>query len=248
MSQSYQSYSAVWNGDVCLILNHLTTNIMISILHPSRGRPEKSYSNAKQWIEKAGCEVELIVSVDESDRYNDYINTYSRNWFLDPNGVQRKQIIVNKNTSVVDATNHASKESKGDILVYLSDDFKCFDNWGLAVLKEFEGENRPLLIKVDDCLQKFDVPVLTIPIMNRALYERLGYFWHPGYKSMFVDEDLYWTARKLGALKNCEHLKFKHEHPANGKAPDDETYRRSAANWDQGKEFFKQRRAQGFPI
>ena len=147
--------------------------------------------------------------------------------------------------------------SPGDILVYPSDDFKCPENWGLLLLHEFyelragtlaSDPELPALLKVDDCLQKFDVPVLTIPIMNRALYERLGYFWHPGYRSMFVDEDLYWTARKLNALKMAPHLKFPHEHPANGKAADDETYRRSAANWDQGKAMFAQRKAQGFPL
>jgi hypothetical protein len=210
---------------------------MISLLHPSRGRPEKSCVNATEWLTKAGVtDIELIVSIDSTDPLRGlYYSIY-------------KDVLTNNNASVVEATNHAAKKAKGDILVYLSDDFKCFDNWGIAVLKEFEGENRPLLIKVDDCLQKFEVPVLTIPIMNRALYERLGYFFHPEYRSMFVDEHLYWVTRKLGALKNCEHLKFPHEHPANGKAPDDETYRRSAANWEQGKALFAKHKSMGFPI
>lgn len=215
----------------------------ISLIHPSRGRPEKSFNNSKEWIEKAGCEVELIVSTDRNDsKKEDYRGLYI------PQIDNGHWITENDNGSVVEATNIAAKKSSGDILLYLSDDFKCFDNWGLAVLKEFEGESRPLLLKVDDCLQKFTVPVLTIPIMNRALYERLGYFWHPEYKSMFCDEQLYWVTHKLGAIKMCPHLKFPHEHPANGKAPDDETYRRSAANWEQGKAVFAKHKALGFPI
>lgn len=220
--------------------------MLITLLHPSRSRPLKSFNNAKEWIQKAGCEVELIVSLDKSDPALDlYFNEYNKNSILWRNeGV----LFVNENSSVVEATNRAAKESKGDILVYLSDDFKCPDNWGKLVLKEFENENRPLIIKVDDCLQRFVVAVLTIPIMNRQLYERLGYFWHPSYRSMFVDEDLYWTAQKLGAVKYCKHLKFPHEHPANGKAPDDETYRASALNWNQGKAMFTHRKGQGFPV
>lgn len=220
----------------------------ISLLHPSRGRPLKSYLNSKEWIDMAGCEIELIVSVDSSDDYNKYVDTYSHNWFLDPLGPQRKEIIINNNNSVVEAMNHAAKESKGDILVYLSDDFKCFDNWGQAVIKEFEKYTVPTLIKVDDCLQEFDVPVLTIPIMDRSLYEKLGYFFHPEYKSMFVDEHLYWVSRKLNALKFAPHLKFEHHHVSVGKAQDDDTYRRSAANWDQGKALFAKHKAQGFPV
>jgi hypothetical protein len=212
---------------------------LISLLHPSRGRPQKAYETARFWIDKSGIDIkniDYILSLDQSDPNR---SEYWTEWDCE---------IVNNNTCVVEATNHAAKESRGDILVYLSDDFKCPDNWGELVLKEFEGENRPLLIKVDDCLQKFDVPVLTIPIMNRALYERLGYFWHPSYRSMFVDEDLYWTAQKMGAVKYCKHLKFPHEHPANGKATDDETYRRSALNWNQGKAMFAHRKMQGFPV
>lgn len=213
---------------------------MISLLHPSRGRPQKSFDNSREWIAKAGCEVELILSLDKSDNTIDqYAKLYNGN--ID-------KFLVEENDSVVQATNKAAAISYGDILVYLSDDFKCFDGWGLAVQKEFEGVSEPLLIKVDDCLQKFSVPVLTIPIMNRALYERLGYFWHPEYMSMFVDEHLYWITQKLGAMKMCPHLKFEHQHVCVGKAPDDETYRRSSANWEQGKAVFLKHKAEGFPV
>lgn len=217
------------------------TQPLISLLHPSRGRPQKAVSTAKEWIEKAGVQVDYRLSIDSDD---DKKNLYPSAVF---NG-QSDFILISPNKSVVEATNIAAKQAKGDILVYLSDDFKCPDNWGRLVLREFENENRPCLIKVDDCLQKFHVPVLTIPIMNRALYERLGYFWYPDYKSMFVDEDLYWTSTKLGALKNCPHLKFPHEHCSVGKAENDDTYKRSAANWNQGLEVFNRRKAAGFPI
>lgn len=210
----------------------------ISLIHPSRGRPLKSFSNSMEWILKSGCKHELICSVDNSDPDAGlYKQLYSN-----------LKVIQGDNSSVVEATNRAAKECKGDILIYLSDDFKPPMDWGALVLKEFEGEERPLLVKVDDCLQNFDVPVLTIPIMNRALYDKLGYFWHPSYKSMFVDEDLFQTCRRIGAIKNARHLKFPHEHVSIGKAQDDETYRNSAKNWDQGKSVFAKRKAAGFPI
>lgn len=212
--------------------------MVISLIHPSRGRAKKSFENAMEWFGKSGLEdgIQIIVSVDSDD---EQLSEYRRRYI---------SVIDSPNKSVVDATNVAAKACNGDVLVYLSDDFKCHDNWGQLLLKEFEGVTDPMLLKVDDCLQGFHVPVLTIPIMNRALYERLGYFWYPEYKSMFVDEDLYWTAKKLGALKFAPHLKFPHEHVSVGKAKDDETYRRSAANWDQGKALFAKRKAAGFPI
>jgi hypothetical protein len=52
----------------------------------------------------------------------------------------------------------------------------------------------------------------------------------------------------LGALKLAPHLKFEHQHVSVGKAQDDETYRRSAANWEQGKTTLAKHKAAGFPI
>lgn len=208
---------------------------MISLIHPSRGRPELAHKTAKKWIQSAGVEVEHILSLDTSDAQ---LGAYTA---IDLQ-------CISDNSNVVQATNTAAKKALGDILVYLSDDFDCFDSWGVAIENEVKNFGPLWLLKVDDCLQKFDVPVLTIPIMSRGLYNRLGYFWYPEYRSMFCDEDLYWTCRKLGVIRNAPHLKFEHKHASVGKAPDDETYRRSAKNWDQGKELFNKRKGLGFPV
>ena len=207
---------------------------MISLIHPSRGRPFKARDTAKKWIESAGTKVEHILSIDADDT-----TAPMYDW--------ADYCIVGNNNSVVEATNRAAEEVSGDILLYLSDDFDCFHDWALAIEKEVKDFPPLWLLKVDDCLQKFDVAVLTIPIMSKGLYQRLGYFWYPEYKSMFVDEDLFWTCRKLGVIHNAPHLKFEHRHASVGKAQDDETYRRSARNWDQGKELFAKRKGLGFP-
>lgn len=210
--------------------------MVISLIHPSRARAAKAKQTYLEWVGSATCPIEYILSLDSSEPQKfQYIQ----------NNID---FIVNDNSCVVEATNHAAAKSTGDILLYLSDDFRCPPNWCELIIDQFQGVTTPMLLKVDDCLQNFGARVLTIPIMNRQLYEKLGYFWHPGYKSMFVDEDLYNTAEKLRALKFAPQLKFPHEHVCNGKAPDDETYRRSSANWNQGQEFFKQRKAAGFPL
>lgn len=215
---------------------------MISLIHPSRGRAEKANDTANDWIDNAGTEIEYILSVDNSDESK---GAYSKEYYL----FQPKcewTYIEQDNHSLVEATNHAAKHSKGDILVYLSDDFKCFPNWGQTLINEFSKYQGPTLLKVDDCLQKFDVPVLTIPIMSRSCYETLGYFFHPDFKSMHADEQLYWRTKKLGFLKLAPHIKFEHCHVSVGKAQDDETYRRSAANWNHGVMTFRKHKAEGF--
>lgn len=212
---------------------------MISLIHPSRGRPEKSLATTLDWASlcSGDIDIELIVSIDRSDsKAIEYLKVYSEDC----------PVIINNNTCVVEATNNAAEASKGGIMVYLSDDFASFKDWDKAILKEFEGHAGPMVLKVDDCLQSFRTEILTIPIMNRAAYKLLGYFFHPGYKSMFCDEHLYHRCNKLGILKMAPHLKFEHRHVSVGKAENDETYRRSAANWDQGKRLFERHKRIGF--
>lgn len=222
---------------------------VISLIHPSRGRPVKSFQNSLEWITKAGCETELIVAIDLDDPEGpEYVKQYE--WWRHRD-IQRVTLVKEDHGSVVRATNMAASISQGDILLYLSDDFKCFDGWGKRIIEEFEQfekHHQPALLKVDDMLQPFHVAVLTIPIMNRELYNRLGYFWHPGYKSMFCDEHLYWRAKKLNALYFAPDIKFEHAHVSVGKCQDDETYRRSSANWNQGKAMFAMHKKADFVV
>lgn len=220
----------------------------ISLIHPSRGRAKKSYANAMEWISSAGCEVELIVIIDNDDKSAvDYYSIYGS---VFPNHAVgcTGQVLLSQNNTVVAATNYGAKVSTGDILVYLSDDFKCFENWGHALINEFTKFTGPVLLKVDDCLQDFSVRVLTIPIMNRLCFNVLGYFFHPDFRSMHCDEHLYHRAKKLGFLKFVSDIKFEHQHVSVGKAQDDETYRRSSANWDHGKETLSKHKRMGFTL
>jgi hypothetical protein len=214
-------------------------SMVISLIHPSRGRAGKALTTINDWRERSSGKVliEHILSVDNDDPH---IHMYLR--------FTNAIVVTGDNKDVVEATNRGAARAKGDILVYLSDDFTCPKDWDLHLTDIFDGVTCPQLLKVDDCLQSFNVPVLTIPIMNRALFEKLKYFWHPNYKSMFVDEDLYWTCKNNNWLIEAPGLKFPHEHCSIGKAENDETYKRSAGNWNQGKAMFAQRKAAGFPL
>lgn len=216
----------------------------IGLLHPSRSRPQQAYTTAKKWLDNAGQSSLFVRHILSLDMDDPKLNEYST-WFTHTETTN--EILVNPNKSVVGATNQAAQWCDDDIFVYLSDDFDCPNSWAPLVMDEFKGINAPMLLKVDDCLQHFSTGVCTIPIMNRALYKRLGYFWHPEYKSMHVDVDLYETCKRLGVIKYAPHLKFPHNHYSNGKAAHDETYKRSEGNWNQGLEVIKRRRAQGFP-
>ncbi len=207
--------------------------MVISLIHPSWGRPVKGYDTAKKWIDQAGVKVEHIFSLDDSDAY---AQSYK---ILD-------KLIIRNNRSVVQAANRAAEIATGEILIYLSDDFNCFPNWGVtieAICQHYQGE---YLIKVHDGLQRFEAEVLTIPIMSKYLYKSLGYFYHPSYLSMWVDVDLYHTCKNRGVIKNHREVTFEHQHYSVGKMKQDETNRRSDANWNQGKQVLQMRQREGF--
>ena len=218
----------------------------ITLIHPSRGRHNKAYDTFTTWLHRSSGlhKIEHILSVDSDDTQ---LNWYVALFASSP----RTTILISPNENVVQATNIAAKESTGDLLMYMSDDFMCPYNWDRSLIEVYEKNREygyPCLIKVDDGLQKFDVPVLTIPIMDRCLYEALGYFWRPEYASMFVDEDLFQTCKKHNWIVNAPELVFEHQHCSVGKAVRDETYIRSEANWDSGKAIYERRKAEGFPL
>lgn len=219
-------------------------NFKITLLHPSRGRSQKAKQTLDFWVSASSGEnqIEHILSLDEDDpQRKGYVSLFE-------DSEKTKAVLINPNTCVVEATNHAAQLATGDILIYLSDDFHCPRDWDKSVIESVTTLDTPLLIKVDDCLQPFTADVLTIPIMNRVLYNRLGYFWNPLYRSQFVDQDLYWVCYNNGWMKMRQDLRFPHEHYVKGAAPNDDTYKRNAANWNQGKEVYRQRKNEGFPI
>lgn len=207
---------------------------MISLLHPSRGRPEQAMNTFNRWAKEAQCPIEWLLAVDKDDpalpKYHELV----------------ANVFVSESSSIVEATNAVAAKAEGNILLFLSDDFFCFPGWGRTIMDIASRYKDEFLIKVNDGLQRFENDVLTIPIMSRVLYHRLGYFWYPEYKSIYADNDLYHVCKRRGALKLHPEINFRHAHPSNGTAQNDDTYIRSHANYEQGRQIFDRRKKKGF--
>ena len=210
----------------------------LSLIHPSRSRPGKSVQTIDKWINNTspGADLQLIVSLDEDDDVNGYINTYSRNWLLDPHGPKPKSIISNKNRSCVDAINRGAEKATGDILIVVSDDTDCFPGWDTALLKELEGKS-DYLLKTDDGIQDY---IVTMTVMDRKYYERDGHIYHPDYFHQFADTWLTVLADIRGRLIKSP-LKFPHLHPGHsgGKLMSDALNHRNDLSWKDGLDTFK---------
>lgn len=198
---------------------------MISIIFPSRQRQHRATITANMWLEKAGCNVELLVSLD-SDDPSSYANVP---------GVHLR----NDNRSAIDAINFAAKYSTGNILIQIAEDFECPDNWGAKILDFTKGKT-DWILKTQDGIQEW---IITLPIMDRAYYNRFGYIYYPEYKHMFCDTEMSCVADLLGRRLTSD-LMFKH----NNEIFNDEVRKKSNSTWDQGEKLFLSRYRNNFGL
>lgn len=198
---------------------------VISVIHPSRSRPEKSKATIEDWIDKSNADVEIIVSLDEDDKSN-----YSYEETIQP-----VKIIRNKNRSCVDAINNAAKIATGDIFIVVSDDTDCKVDWDVNLLVETKGKS-DFLLKTKDGIQDY---IVTQTIMDRKYYERDGFIYHPDFFHQFADTYLTCLADIRGRLI-FSHLDFPHLHYSysGGKEMPDALHRRNDATWMTGQDTF----------
>jgi hypothetical protein len=216
-------------------------NTTIALIHPSRGRPDKARQAYYEWLNNADEDFQYVISIDTSDITQ---AKYFRN-FQEDTG-----ILQNPNRSIVDAVNIACEYLKyggvfTDIYVVMSDDFGCPKGWD-TIIKQAMPLDRPAVIQVRDTIQD---EIVTLPILNRLMYEKLGYVYHPRYFSMFADNDLTECAKIHGELIKLD-VVFEHRHYVNGKSAMDDTYKRenSQQAWNVGKKFFEMRKRTGFKL
>lgn len=215
-----------------------------SLLHPSRNRAVKCFDTFSRWMldTSGNHEYEYIVSIDADDsQQQEYKNRFD--------GFAK--VIMNDNRSLVDAVNRAASEATGDLLIVVSDDFDAFKNWDRE-LSDFITEKNlsgQYAIHVNDDYS-YPKKLLTIPILSRELFERLGYIYHPTYFSMFADNDLFEACEMLGVLHDCGHLIFRHNHYTVNRSRNDNTYQRqnSAQAYTIGEMNIIQRRVRGFDL
>lgn len=212
-----------------------------SIIHPSRKRCARAYEAALDCItnfDDSIDTIEYIVSIDDDD---DQIECYKQ-WCI-PNGII---LISNKNRSLVDACNNAAKIATGDCFLVLSDDFLTPPRWNEKLKERIDRDMYGIL--VNDGISDGDI--MSLPIMSKTLYERIGYIYHPEFFSLFADNALLDVVKKLECLIDCRHLLFEHMHYIVGKSKIDETYQRENSNYayTNGKLVYDKLKARNYDL
>jgi len=207
---------------------------LVSIIHPSRSRPDQAFETAEQWISKAGCDVEYILSLDIDDPKKTKYLTHTHS------GLKRFITRFHDNRSAIDAINGGACEAHGNIFIVISDDFECPEDWGKYIL-DFVGERRDWIIKTQDGIQDW---VITLPIMDRDYYNRFLYIYNPQYLHGFCDTEMTCVAELTGRKLVCD-IPFKHNHYTVGGIKD-EVSERADAHFEQGRQVFLERKSRNF--
>lgn len=203
----------------------------ISLLHATRGRPQKAWECRERWMNlaKRPDQIEYVMAVDEDDAASKELARQ----FLH---------VVVRPGSCVRAWNAAAVASTGEILVQLSDDWTPPVGWDQALVDAFAGVDGPAVLAVNDGTRTDGL--LCMAILNRARLEQQGELFFGGYESVFSDNEFTHRAWKDGVVidKRAE-LTFEHAHPAFGKGEWDKTYTDSNApeRYARGAALFKER-------
>lgn len=206
------------------VLNFTTHTLMkISLIHPSRSRPERAKQTYNLWIGNASGlnEIEHILSLDFSDRHNEDYERFDK-------------LTIDHNECVVEAVNQGAKLATGEIFVVVSDDFECPKNWDLDICEAFKNQKCKVL-KVYDGTQEW---IVTLPIMDRAYYEMQGYVYPPDFKHMFADTYMTHKAEIEGNIIWRNDLVFRHAHYSVGLSKKDEVNVKADSTWAQGEEAY----------
>ncbi len=213
----------------------------ISLVYTSR-RANCIEEVVKMWLARAlhPARVQVVVAVDAD--YREGIEVVSRLTNVIP-------VCNAGDTTCVAGWNAGAAAATGDVLIAVADDFSPPDGWddALQACAEATWWMHDRVVWVAD---GYNPDIFTLGIITRRRYERFGYFFYPGYESLFSDTEHTAVARLDGVVIDARHLLFEHLHPDCSKRARDEVDLKHASTgrWKRGEMLFNLRRDTGFPL
>jgi hypothetical protein len=215
--------------------------VSISIVHPTRGRPEQAARVRKQWLDAAANpeRIEYIFAFSEDDEDTRGI-LYRFRHALSPAG-HLEQV----GGTLVENYNAGVRASTGKIILTVQDDLHCPLHWDAQIEAALAGKlDKPAALQVRDGYRTDDLLItfcVTRPTLDLFGFD--GGIACPEYHGVFVDNDYTRLVQQHGILVPSD-ITLRHEHPAwNPAVPMDPTYaiENSDAGYRYGNEVYTRR-------
>ena len=224
-----------------------------SLLHATYGRPSKAIAAMGMAMTHADNPqlVEYIFAVNQDDEPTLDAIRYLRE---NNNNCWPFKFVVGDFAGSAPAWDAAAKVAHGSLFIQMQDDLELPLHWDGALLEELEGANtdkdwwieHPVVVAVRDGYRKDTL--LCTAICNAVRYvQQRGEFIHPGYRSVFSDDEFSVRAYADEADGKCQVIRtdlvFRHENPYHTGAPHDATLARenSPEAYAKGGTLFLQR-------
>lgn len=189
---------------------------MISLLLPSRNRPDTLMRMYRSALDTADGEIECIVAIDEDDEsYEELFTTPMKNM----------RLIKTPRQTLSKYWNDCYKRSSGEIVMHCGDDiiFRT-KGWDTKVKEAFnEYDDKIVFVFGNDGSGVHDGRFGTHGFVSREWVETVGRFVPPYFSSDYNDTWLNDVAKLIGRHHHIDIL-TEHMHPDLGKAEYDITH------------------------
>jgi glycosyltransferase involved in cell wall biosynthesis len=197
---------------------------MISILCPTRGRPDSVVRLVKSIQATAVGAVELILHVDYDDPTVDEVLALAG-----PGSGGLVRVLVDNRMLLSQYWNRCADIARGELLMQCGDDLVFHTpGWDATFTQAFDQyPDKIALVYGDDGLQH--ERIATHGVLHRRWVDTVGYFVPPHFASDYNDLWLTEVAAALGRLVYLPEVYTEHLHPAAGKATWDRTHQERLA-------------------
>jgi glycosyltransferase involved in cell wall biosynthesis len=194
----------------------------ISVLVPTRNRPDSVRRLRDSIRATAHGAVELVLYVDDDDPTGDTVCDLAA-------GDLYLEVLVGSRIVLSETWNRCAEQASASVLMHCGDDivFRT-PGWDQRVLTEFDDSvDKILLVHGRDGFQ--DAGLATHGFLHRRWVDALGYFVPPYFASDYNDLWLTEVADALGRRRYLADVYTEHLHPVVGKAPLDVTHQERLA-------------------
>lgn len=183
----------------------------ITLLHATRGRPQKAVLCRKVWFDMADepDRVEHIFAFDSDDEMSDCLRRF-HHIELAPGG------------GCVAAWNMAANLANSNVLVQLSDDWLPCANWDRLILERLGNVNKPKVLAISDGIRNDQL--MCMAICTRAFILQDWFLFNPSFTGVYSDNDFSERAYSRGQVIEAKDIRFEHQHPFANKEKWDRTY------------------------